>query len=124
MPIVGESIREAQSVHHGEGYLIHDTRITRPTSGVCFPSKRKIVVSRLDQLGVIQKVPAQLDNLLSKGSARGSVAAFEYDVGARPEISPLGGESRKHPLRNVVPLVACIPERQKSDRIEIHALHG
>ena len=124
VPVICESVDDVQPSHHGERNLVNDSRLSGLASSICLPCGLAVGFSRLDQLAIGAQLLAQLHHVGSEGSSRGGVSALEQNKARCIEIRPCCDQRSEYGSGGWVPLVAHIPNRQHSDRVKQHLVHG
>jgi len=123
VPVVGKCFGYSQPPHDRERNVVHNASAISLTTLVGQPRGLPVLGGWQDKMMARLHLLAQSADCGAVWPACGSVAAFEQDETACDQIRPITDQFRKTRLRRTMPLVAFIPERQQTNRVQKHG-HG
>ncbi len=124
MFVVREGFLDAEPAHDGERNMIDDSGLGRLATFVGRPSRNPVVLAWYDQLMAKFESISQFANFVPKATAGCGVAAFQQNKRGRDHGLALSGQASIGRRCQAVPLVAFVPLRDQSDRVEKYDTHG
>ena len=125
MAAVRERVRNAELahdekrdvVHHHPGPIGVSSCVRRPRAAPFF-------LRGVNQEPTALHLKPKVIDFEAIRPSSGSVGALEEDKGRREQRGSVLGQSRERPFGGLMPLIATIPQRKKTDGIGECCLHG